>query len=302
MARRRYEGSGPPASAISAPIAPAVSSVSTTPRLSTSSSDGAGGQQRELPPLDQAGGERDRRAEDRADRGRAGAVEEGARRRQRPQPLEARAAEQHEGERRQEGDERREQRAAEAVGGVADDGDGVRDRAGRRLAERDRVEELRVAHPVEALDRVALHQRDRHEAAAVGERADLEGRPAERQQPAARGDRGDRQQQRRPGAELKGGAAPAALPAQLDAAAGEQHDDQPRPQQRRRRAAGDAGRRPSGRAPASAASCSAAARSPRAARSGRRPRPRQRRSRAPTPADRRGRARRARGSRAGPGE
>ena len=51
-------------------------------------------------------------------------------------------AEQDERERRGERDERGEQAAAEAGGGVADDGDGLHDRAGGDLAERDGVEEL----------------------------------------------------------------------------------------------------------------------------------------------------------------
>ena len=61
--------------------------------------------------------------------------------------------------------------------GVADDGDGLHDRPGGDLTERDRVEELRVGHPVVVVDGVGLHQRDDDEAAAVRERADLQRDP-----------------------------------------------------------------------------------------------------------------------------
>ena len=73
--------------------------------------------------------------------------------------------------------------AADAGGGVADDRDRVHDRTGCDLPERDRVEELRVGHPVVVVDGVALHQRDDHEPAAVGERADLERHPHQRRAP-----------------------------------------------------------------------------------------------------------------------
>ena len=72
-----------------------------------------------------------------------------------------------------------------AVRGVADGGDRRDDRAGRDLPERDGVEELGVGHPVVGVHGVALHQRDDHEAAAVGERADLERRPASAPSPPA---------------------------------------------------------------------------------------------------------------------
>ena len=69
--------------------------------------------------------------------------------------VEVGCAEEHEREGRREGDERGEQTAADAGRGVADDGDGVDDRAGGDLAERDGVEELRVGHPVVVVDGVA---------------------------------------------------------------------------------------------------------------------------------------------------
>jgi hypothetical protein len=52
-----------------------------------------------------------------------------------------------------------EQTSEETAGGVADDGDGLHDRPGSELAERDGVEELGAAHhPVVALDYVGLHR------------------------------------------------------------------------------------------------------------------------------------------------
>ena len=74
---------------------------------------------------------------------------------------------------------------------VADGGDGVDDRARCDLAERDRVQELARREPVIPVHRVRLHQRDDHEAPAVGERADLERHPGQSRQAAHR--RGDRQ-------------------------------------------------------------------------------------------------------------
>src|SRR5689334_1736201 len=59
-------------------------------------------EEHDLPPLAQRERERHRRAEDRADRGRAGAVEERARGGVRPQRAEAAVADEHERERRRE--------------------------------------------------------------------------------------------------------------------------------------------------------------------------------------------------------
>ena len=87
---------------------------------------------------------------------------------------------QDERERRREGDERCEEPTADPRRGVADDGDRLDGRARCDLAQRDRVEELPGAHPVEDGDGVVLHQRHDHEAAPIGERADLEGDPRDR--------------------------------------------------------------------------------------------------------------------------
>ena len=70
------------------------------------------------------------------------------------EPVEASGAEQHEGEGGSEGDERGEQPAAEAGCGVADDRDGLHDRARGDLSERDRVQKLAAGQPVVAVDRV----------------------------------------------------------------------------------------------------------------------------------------------------
>ena len=106
-------------------------------------------------------------------------------------------ADEDERERGGERDGGGEQPAAEPGGGVAEYGDGVHHRAGGDLAEGDGVEELCVGHPVVGLDGVVLHQRDDHEAAAVGEGADLECHPGQCQQLAARG---IRRREQRPGA------------------------------------------------------------------------------------------------------
>ena len=88
-----------------------------------------------------------------------------ARRLSRSRPNAA-AAEPDRQERRRERDRGREQRPAEPRR-LADERDRMGDRAGRELPEGDRVEELGLGHPAVAVDRVLLHQRDDHEAAAV---------------------------------------------------------------------------------------------------------------------------------------
>src|SRR5215207_572842 len=139
--------------------------------------DGGHGQQRPLPPHLHAVQERHRRAEDRAHRGRAGAVEEGPRVAAVAQPREAPEEGQHEDERRGEGEHAGQQRAGQAVRRPADRRYRLHDRAGRELAEGDRVEELAVGHPAVPVDGVALQQRDDDEAAAVAQRPDLQRRP-----------------------------------------------------------------------------------------------------------------------------
>ena len=143
-----------------------------------------GAEQGELPPGAERSSEGNCGSQDRADRGRACAAEERPRDRVVAQRREVPAADEHEQERGGEGDRRREQRPADARRRVADGRDRVRDRAGRDLPEGDGVQELRARHPVVVLDGVVLHQRDDHEAAAVGEGADLEGDPGERRQAA----------------------------------------------------------------------------------------------------------------------
>ena len=179
--------------------------------------------------MGEGSGQGDGRAEDGADRRRARAVEE------RPgAPVaadlpEAGPAEQDEEERRGEGDHGGEDAAGDPGGGVADDGDGLNDRARRDLAEGDGVEELRSGHPVVVADRVGLHERDDDETAAEGQPADLERDPRHRgQHPAAdrEHDRGG-QDAAEPGG-VRAGAPPGGRPGRhLDDAAAEQDQDQP---------------------------------------------------------------------------
>ena len=117
----------------------------------------------------------------------------------------------------------------DAVRGVADGRDRGDDGSRGDLSERDGVEELGVGHPVVGVHRVALHQRDDHEAAAVGERTDLEGRPAQRREAAGRGrlrhERGER-----PPVEARGGGRPASH-GELGEPAAEQHEHEVRADQ-----------------------------------------------------------------------
>ena len=113
------------------------------------------------------------------------------------QALEPLPAEQDERERGREGHRGCEQAPAEAVRRVADRGDRRGHGPGRDLAQGHGVEKLRVGHPVIGVHGVGLHQRDDHEAAAVGERSDLERRPAQRAQPSD-GGRPRRQRRERP--------------------------------------------------------------------------------------------------------
>jgi len=150
-----------------------------------------GGEYGVLPGLAERKGEGERGAEDRANRGWPGTVEEGARGGVLAQAIEAPRTHEDERERRQERDDGSEQGAGETVGGVADGGDRRDDGTGGDLAERHGVEEAGVGHPVVGVDRVALHQGDDHEAAAEGERTDLERGPGEWWEPAARGNGGE---------------------------------------------------------------------------------------------------------------
>ena len=140
--------------------------------------------------------------------------------------IEVGRAEEHEREGWCEGDERREQAAADAARGVADDGHGVHDRTGRDLAEGDGIEELRVGHPVEAVDGVALHERDDDEAAPVGECPDFACHPDQREHAAAGGRRGRGEEGPEVCAERAG--APEGGDDDFGEAAREQHEDKPR--------------------------------------------------------------------------
>ena len=171
---------GPPARATTTPTAAAARRVGTTDRRRTSSRTAAP--------------RAPRTATTRAARARAGSPSRGSRRsppaprrrgtrgaRVRPEPVEVARPDEHEQERRREGDRRREEAATDPAAAYPDDRDGLHDGPGCDLTERDRVQELPVRHPVVAVDGVGLHQRDDHEAAAVRQRADLDGGPDERQ-------------------------------------------------------------------------------------------------------------------------
>ncbi len=173
--------------------------------------------------------ERNGRPDNRPDRGRAGAVEKGPRPCVPADAVEAVAAEEDEGERGREGDKRGEERAADAARRVADDGDRLDGGTRGDLTEGDRVQELRRRHPVVVADRIGLHERDDDEAAAVGERAHLERDPDEREQ-AACGCGSEERKER---------CSAAALDEQLDRTADEEHEDDPRTDERGRRSAGD---------------------------------------------------------------
>ncbi len=107
-----------------------------------------------------------------------------------------RTADQDERERRGERHDRCQHTTGEAVRGVADRGDGRDDRPGGDLPERDRVEELRVGHPMVGVHRVALHQRDDHEPPTERQRANFERRPRERADPTDRHRPGHQQPER----------------------------------------------------------------------------------------------------------
>ena len=193
-------GTGAPSSAATTPATPAASSVTTTPRRPTTNGYGCTAEDRRLPPVVEAP-----RPSGIAEPTIApiaagpGAVQE------RPHVAGSRAA----GRSGRAPSRTNANDGAKATSAasrppptpgrrVADDGDGLHHRTGRDLAERDRVQELAVGHPVVVVDRVGLHQRDDHEAAAVRERADLERHPGERAEPAGR------HRSQRPGPERDG--------------------------------------------------------------------------------------------------
>src|SRR5579862_3734679 len=173
---------------------------------------GPRGEDAELPGLVERARQRHGDAQDRADGGRTGAVEKRTCARVAPEEIEAPPTGEDEHERRRERDDRGEQRTAYTARRVADDGDGLHDRARGHLSERDRIQELGRRHPVVVRDGVGLHEGDDHEAAAVGERADLERDPDE---PADAHSSGEAQTEE-----------------ELDRAAPEQHENDPRPRER----------------------------------------------------------------------
>ena len=147
----------------------------------------------------------------------------------------------HHDKRRRERDRRRQQRAAETGRGPADHRHRMDHRTGRELTVRDRVGELGIGHPPVGVHGVGLHERDDHEAAAVGEGTDLEGRPGQR------GERGGGQHERGR-RERRSGAGPAA-PRQLGEPAAEQDEHHARADRDRRGGAPGRRTRLPGRAP-----------------------------------------------------
>ena len=145
------------------PVAPAVSSVRTTPRRSPSSETQLR-RDRRLPPVVQGACDRDHeptiaRSPPRREKGSDVGV--------RDQPVETVRAQEDERERGREGDGRGQEAAADPRGGVADDGDREDDRPRCHLPQRDRIQKLSARHPVVAIDGVVLHERDDHEPTAV---------------------------------------------------------------------------------------------------------------------------------------
>ncbi len=269
-------GSFAPASATATPAAPARTSVGTTPRRSASRTTTAPASTPYCHVSDSA--RASGTATPRMAPIAAGPAPREERRRvsvlaQTPEPL---RADEDEQERRRERDERGEQAAADAGGRIADGGDRLHHRPGRHLPERDRVEELTARQPVVVRDGVRLHERDDHEAAAVRERADLERDPHERSdadEPVAR-----------------------VAERELERAAGDEHEHEPRADRRRGDGRPQRGRRASAGGSALAGGCRAGGSGRPARRPPRPRRPRPRRRLAPTAAaSRRGRARRARG-------
>ena len=126
--------------------------------------------------------------------------------------------------------------AADAGGGIADHGDRLHDGPGSDLAERDRVQELRVGHPVVVVHRVRLHQRDDHKAAAVRERPTLSATHTSASSPPARppATRAAAARTCRPAGRLR-----PARASELEQPAAEQHEHEARAERRRRDAAGD---------------------------------------------------------------
>ena len=98
----------------------------------------------------------------------------------RAQSVEVRTQSEHEHERRSERHDSRQQCASDASRGVADDGNGLDDRAGSHLPQGHGIQKLRSGHPVIGDHGTVLHQRNDDEAPAVGQGTDLEGNPDER--------------------------------------------------------------------------------------------------------------------------
>src|ERR1035441_6591048 len=117
---------------------------------------------------------RDCRSRNGTDDGRACPSEERLNRGVGPNLVESWSTEEDEEERWGERDKGSEKSAHDSGSGVADDSDGLDDRAGSDLAERNGIEELGGSHPVVRGHGVVLHQGDDDKPAPIGESADLE--------------------------------------------------------------------------------------------------------------------------------
>ena len=99
-------------------------------------------------------------ARDEPDRRRVDAIEQRRGHQPIPNPPDPRPDVGDDHERRQEDGHRGDHGAGHAGEHVADEGGGREQRPRRDLANRDRVDELRIGEPAQAFDEVAAHQRD----------------------------------------------------------------------------------------------------------------------------------------------
>ncbi len=141
-------------------------------------------QDSELPQMRQLSAtERYGRTCDGSDHGCACSRQEGLHARVGSQSVEVCGTSDDEHERRCEGDQSCEQAATESTGGVAHDSYRLDDGSRSDLTEGYCVQKLGSRHPVIRHHGVMLHQRDDHEAAAIGQRPNLQHCDPTRRQP-----------------------------------------------------------------------------------------------------------------------
>ena len=134
----------------------------------------------ELPPFAERQRQWQRNPDDRADGCRPRTAKKGSHVRTLGQTIEPRGAREDEQERWCKRDESGECRTTDTRRSEADRGNRQHHRAGSHLTERNRIQELRVRHPMVYRYRVMLHQWNDHEAAAVGQCTDFQCNPTER--------------------------------------------------------------------------------------------------------------------------